>query len=700
MPIEQSRVGNKISNDANPDKALIPAKLGIYKAEVKKIDTSTRSGRVWVYSSDFGGSDPSNSDNWKLMNYASPYSGSTLGQAEPAKNQLNSFYTTKQTYGFFMTPPDVGQWVLCCYPGGDSQEGYWFACISPDILSRNMTPAIGSVPFSQIDPVSIPSGIAPFLNTNYNYPVSEFNQLDPKAASANWNTLLKPLHIPQASILVKQGLDSDLNRGPITSSVQRDPVSTVFGFSTPGRPYGGQDPANNPDLSAILSTGDFNISDFDVTTRVGGHSLVMDDGDIYGKSNLTRLRTGGGHQIMMNDSAGIIYISNSAGSAWVELNNSGDILIYAANDLAIRAQGNLLMQSDHNINFQAGLNINMAAQVQIASQAPIIQNNASRALVQYGAQATLNSSSGMKISTGGSMKIHSSGGMSIDGATIALNGGGGGGGSVPSKFATYNLPEAVISGGRWQIQPNGFVSINYKVPTHEPYIRGNINAVIAQQTAALNANISTGSSTISNSITPGPNYASAITRPVVNPAPTSTFIAQLTPSSILGNLTLNSVRALNAQLGFSTSGSNYKLDPNGYLGKYQMGSIALQSLGYVKSGTPQTETDMTNSSNWTGLNGIGSSDDFLNNPSIQEQAMASYTSANYSALEAMGLITSATVTDNVAGFLAAAHVTDPQSVFDWYTGNATNDAVTTAFNQGRYSQTQLPTLLASDQSKV
>ena len=45
--------------------------------------------------------------------------------------------------------------------------------------------------------------------------------------------------------------------------------------------------------------------------------FVMDDGDDKGKSNQIRLRTSTGHQILMDDDEGIIYVATASGNAWV-----------------------------------------------------------------------------------------------------------------------------------------------------------------------------------------------------------------------------------------------------------------------------------------------------------------------------------------------------------------------------------------------
>ena len=711
-------LGTKKPEWADPNKSEFPVNLGIYKGVVKQIDTGTRTSRVFVFVSEFGGNDQDNESNWNAqVSYASPFGGYTSGLTGQSGNNIiarNDFYSTQQTYGFFMSPPDVGSQVLCCFPNGNRQEGYWFACVNPN-LSQHMLPATGALPLDMIDPVSIPADLAPYLTPGAKYPVSEFNQLS-NVYTGNWAAnALRPIHIPQTINLIRQGLDADPDRGAISSSGQRDPVSAVYGFSTPGRPYGTQDPANDVNLTNKIASGNFNPADYTVTTRVGGHSLVLDDGDLYGKSNLVRLKSSAGHQILLNDSKGFIYISNSNGTAWVELTATGDILVYGANDFSLRTQGNIMLQSDHNINLDARGSINMYAGASIKSQARSVEAFGTSSLNLYGRSAQLASGGQLSVASASGMSVRAGGRVSINGTSISLNGSGGAGASSPpAAISRYKMPDAVNVSSKWEIAQDALTSINYKIPTHEPYIRGSIASVVAAQeeyAAALANALPTGSTTTVDGVAVqpplttanGPDNASldGITRA----APSASFIKQPDPGVGLGSLNNDQLRAYMAQTGYSESNGNYTaVNQFGYMGKYQLGSLALQDLGYIKPGTAQTPEAMNNPSNWTGKNGVTSSSDFLNNSGVQESAMYDYTKANYSRLQRKGIITAETTPDVVAGVLSASHLVGPGGAAKWYTsGQTVSDANgTTAaayYNRGRYSQTQVDIITASNSSK-
>lgn len=714
MSYNQSYLGTKNVSYTDSEKSDFVNLPGIYIGIIKAFDIKSRSGRVWVYIPNLGGPDPDNQKNWRLVSYASPFMGRTTGAGSDyntVTQQSNTFLRSTQSYGFYMSPPDVGSEVICCFIEG-RLDGYWFACVNPS-PTRHMIPAIGSVPVNQIDPFSIAEfGLESLIRTDLSYPVAEANENWLGLYNSNGGFLPdipKPLHVPQTLNLIVQGLESDQIRGAISSSSQREPVSSVFGFSTPGRPFGTQDPANDPDLQNKLQTGNFNPKDFQVTTRVGGHSLVMDDGDIYGNTNMVRLKTSAGHQLLMNDSEGLIYISNATGTAWIELTKQGDVLVYGARDLSIRTQGNLMMHSDKSISFFAARDFNVKTGSSIKLESNLIQNKANGALNLYGKQAQLKSQTSMGIVAGGAMSIKSSSIMQLNGSKIALNGGGGSSSiAEPSALRTFSLPDAKNENLFWVAVPDSLTSINYRVPTHEPYIRGSIQQEIARQTDIIESESSQNTDIIGNPISPEDVSSSqglnvAETTMLTGSAPTDFFISQPTPLAALGNLDQTAVAALLAQNSYNASNGNYDyVSTDGELGKYGLRVDTLKSLGYVVDSTDQTLTSIRNENNWIGKDGISSYEDFISNREVQERAQYTYSRQAFAELQSLGLITESTSSEESAGLLNAALTTSIGEVYQWYTTGFTSNnlAVTESYNRGRFSQTQVSIIQSSNQSKV
>jgi uncharacterized protein (DUF2345 family) len=70
----------------------------------------------------------------------------------------------------------------------------------------------------------------------------------------------------------------------------------------------------------------------------------------------------------MHDTENIIYISNSKGTAWVELTPLGSINVYSGDSINIRSEMDLNLHADGNVNINAGSTIKMYAGASIESQ--------------------------------------------------------------------------------------------------------------------------------------------------------------------------------------------------------------------------------------------------------------------------------------------------------------------------------------------
>ena len=342
---------------------------GPYIGIIKNNADPSRQGRLQVWIPELGGKEASDA-NWYTVSYASPFFGSTLGLPGSPDGNFG-----QQTYGFWAVPPDVNNRVLVTFVMGDASKGYWFACI-PNIQTQQMVPAVGrpannkniDIPTSFGKDRGIPSTIEEVY-----LPASEVNlESSTKDKDPNYLNLNRQVLTHQANIVVQQGLETDPVRGTVTSSSQRETPSQVVGLSSPGRtsPDTATD-FSRAQLNALIKQGKDGLTLNTLQSfpfRKGGHSFVMDDGDIYGDSQLVRLRSAGGHQILMNDTANVIYISNSLGTNWVELTPDGSINIYSGNSVNIRSEMDLNFHADGNVNMHAGDTIRMYAGSTIHSQ--------------------------------------------------------------------------------------------------------------------------------------------------------------------------------------------------------------------------------------------------------------------------------------------------------------------------------------------
>ena len=107
-----------------------------------------------------------------------------------------------------------------------------------------------------------------------------------------------------------------------------------------------------------------------------------------------------------------------------------------------------------------------------------------------------------------------------------------------------------------------------------------------------------------------------------------------------------------------SSGDHLIVNQIGYVGWYQFGVGALETIGYLVKGTLskyKSNSILKDPTVWSKKSGIASLESFLNNKKEQDNAMWLYTQSNYNILKSNGLVSAATPAEKLAGLLAVAH---------------------------------------------
>ena len=469
------RKGANSGSKANGKQSGFTVDAGPYEATVLGHVKGTRMGELKVSIPDWPGTD-SLPDDGITVSYASPFYGTTFG----ADTQLapNTPTTSGQSYGMWFVPPDIGNTVLVFFCAGDLDRGYWFAC-AYDSPSHHMVPGNGRNVGGDNNVLTPSDSLGSMLTGDSNIPVQEFDTSDPQSYTADGivNTKRFP-HEFQTSILISQGLIGDKVRGAISSSSVRESPSNVYGISTPGPKGTKGDQAPNADA---------------IFFRKGGHTFVMDDGDKDGNDQLIRLRTSGGHQILMNDSvkytnkngqtyeSGILYIASKTGNQWLEFSADGSINIFGVAGINMRSEGPMNFHSDASITMNAS-SINMVAQggKGLAAMGNNItmrgMNISLKAIENFSAKSNammnLSSMGLVNMSGGYSVTVGSLGKTSVSGTMLLLN--------TPPGLSVPPLPvlppmaqtvqDTILSGGNWVPNLGALQTACSVVPCHEPWV--------------------------------------------------------------------------------------------------------------------------------------------------------------------------------------------------------------------------------------
>jgi hypothetical protein len=274
---------------------------GIFVGIVKGNVDPQRMGRLSVYIPEFGG-DPESEQSWYVVSYASPFAGATnLDNNKESGEEAKKMSGTQISYGFWAVPPDLNNEVLVCFANGDTTRGFWFGCLYQQFMNH-MVPGV-ALNLSTDDSVNK-------LNLP---PVCEYNRKDDENASKYWDPK-RPIFEPLYEGLREQGLFTDAERGPGTSSARREAPSKVYGLSTPR-----------------------------------GHNIHIDEEE---KNEFIRLRTRSGVQLLLHETTGYIYMISKKGNSWMEISDEG-INMYSKGTINMRAEGGINSHTEKEHRSQA-----------------------------------------------------------------------------------------------------------------------------------------------------------------------------------------------------------------------------------------------------------------------------------------------------------------------------------------------------------
>ena len=214
----------------------------------------------------------------------------------------------------------------------------------------------------------------------------------------------------------------------------------------------------------------------------------------------------------MHNSQDLIYIANSAGTAWIELSSNGKIDIYAHDSVSIHSEHDFNFRADRDINFEAGRNIHVKAgnnmetnitgynyltvdkDQKIAVRGTHDETIGDTTKITVGNSYNLSSAKDIKQSATGTINLASNGNINLGtsaqlnlgasgniigtGANVHWNGPTAGApaqadaAEVPPDLPLFSLPNKLVSAG-WAnsvfYNTGTIKTIMQRVPTHEPW---------------------------------------------------------------------------------------------------------------------------------------------------------------------------------------------------------------------------------------
>ena len=482
---------------------------GPYIGYIKNSADVLRMGRLDVWIPELHGtydeSALSSVGQTSTVRYCSPFAGQT--PLSDTNASTDGYKNTQKSYGFWMVPPDIDTAVLVIFANGDRNNGFWIGCV-PEPYMNHMTPGKAS----SSTYVGTDEQLEDYKDTRKltNVSVAEGNRKalkedGPIVQNSKYETDVaiskRPVNPHETNSLIGQGLESDDVRGLTSASARRETPSQVFGISTPGpidfegqlagpresinrhgRIFSGGGPAPGNTLAKVAHS------------RLGGHTFVMDDGTPARKVNTTitepikdeliRLRTRSGAQLLLHNTEGLVYITNTDGTSWIEFSKDGKIDIYSEDSVSVHTENDFNLRAERDLNFEAGRNINLKATGQNNATDGLVNSleNLSTGNIHIDASADINVISGGAINqkAGSNFQLYATTNGNIEvgadvkvfaGANFLVNTGSEIHMNTSGKVASGHVGASVVSAITTHTTNgiNGKESSLKRVPTDEPY---------------------------------------------------------------------------------------------------------------------------------------------------------------------------------------------------------------------------------------
>jgi len=405
-------------NEANHAKDYGP-----FLATVKYVEDPLRMGRLGVNIPALTHTTLPSQRQIVWCQYLSPFYGAKTIRAVSETSPYD-YRETQHSYGMWAVPPDIDTEVLVVFARGDktANSAFWIGCVQQPLVNQQV-PGYGSSSNTEYNSSTNrergrgQNAGAKGQNTYGTefLPSGEKNQRKYGSGESigNLNDWKYPINDVLADQLQRQGLVQDPVRGTTSSSARRESPSKVFGMSTPGRIRG-----DSRTVNIGVDNGPVK------TDRNPGHSFVMDDGAENGTNQLTRLRTASGHQILMHDTEGVVYIANGSGNAYIEMQKNGRIDVYSGvGGINLRTEGDMNFHSDLNMNFHANGQVRMSSAKEMIQSADAILTVGEKGILQSSPAGGIQAYAESSISsfTPG-QQLHGAGGqIHLAGAQVHMN---------------------------------------------------------------------------------------------------------------------------------------------------------------------------------------------------------------------------------------------------------------------------------------
>lgn len=424
--------------------------------EVVDTNDPQQMGRIRVYCAAYGDSQdlPLSQVPWAI--YAAPFAGANdIGTRGRGEDQS----TGPVAYGMWNIPK-VGSYVLVGCLDGNPNYRFWFAAIYPQFLTHTMPH--GRYSYSGQAGAGKPTGpltstedpILPLYNnmkeafTNSTVGVDPQQSFEFRTRGAdNQVSHVDNDYIGTPKVCDVSSVADDRNIVYTEKDGRKILVNQGYGKSRV-----------QPDLRFTETDNrNWDPQTYSWTTP-GFHAISMSD---RADNCRVRIRTTGGHQIIMDDTNERIYISTAQGKTWVELDEKGNIDVFAEGEFSVRAKGDINMKTDKafRVTADGGVHLNSNDEVRIRGHKDVHIRSGATLRLRSVEETRIDSQLNLHVITNGVGMITATGDLNLStGGDLKLS-------ANPNIY--MNGPVARLAE---QAEEKEAFAVS-RMPDHEPYAR-------------------------------------------------------------------------------------------------------------------------------------------------------------------------------------------------------------------------------------
>jgi hypothetical protein len=293
-----------------------------------------------------------NDDPKKLLHlpwaaYASPFAG-VVNNTSFTRGSDPENCTTRGAvhYGFWAIPLQGAHVLVGCIDG-DVSRRFWMGCLS----SHQETHTLFNGRFKWAGGKGIPDG--PLSSAGEKIQPLYDNQTEAfgNRTSAEWRTRGADFQATAVSGEVGEVPNEtkktylDDSHEQITNSEPEAWVKDVLG-------------AHGYDWTSFKNLGPFLSSKVYGITSPGFHTLALDDRAFNSR---VKIRSSGGHAILLDDTNERIYIATNKGNNWIEMDSNGNIDVYSKRRVSVHAEDDINFSTGGSFRVKAAKGIYMYA---------------------------------------------------------------------------------------------------------------------------------------------------------------------------------------------------------------------------------------------------------------------------------------------------------------------------------------------------